>query len=95
MPTAMASPPPSTIFRFPNSKCASAWRCSSPPPGVQPNDEEKKRIRGQILDQLENEKLELQEAIKKHITVAPGEVDNQINHMLTDNHLTMPSCARF
>ncbi len=57
--------------------------------GVQPNDEEKKRIRGQILEQLENEKLELQEAIKKHITVAPSEVDNQINHMLSDNHLTI------
>ena len=57
--------------------------------GVQPNDEEKARIRGQILDQLENEKLELQEAIKKHITVAPGEVDTQINRMLTDSHITM------
>jgi peptidyl-prolyl cis-trans isomerase SurA len=57
--------------------------------GIQPNEEEKKRIRGQILDQLENEKLELQEAIKKHITVAPGEVDSQINHMLSDNHLTI------
>jgi len=57
--------------------------------GIQPNEEEKKRIRGQILEQLENEKLELQEAIKKHITVAPGEVDSQINHMLSDNHLTI------
>ncbi|MES2256362.1 MAG: peptidylprolyl isomerase [Pseudomonadota bacterium] len=57
--------------------------------GLQPNDEEKKRIRGQILEQLENEKLQLQEAIKKHITVAPAEVDNQINHMVTDNHLSM------
>ncbi len=57
--------------------------------GVQPNEEEKKRIRGQILEQLENEKLELQEAIKKHITVAPGEVDNQITHMLSDNHLSI------
>jgi peptidyl-prolyl cis-trans isomerase SurA len=57
--------------------------------GIQPNDEEKKRIRGQILEQLENEKLELQEAIKKHITVAPAEVDNQINHMISDNHLTL------
>jgi peptidyl-prolyl cis-trans isomerase SurA len=55
----------------------------------QANDEEKKRIRGQILEQLENEKLQLQEAIKKHITVSPAEVDNQINHMVTDNHLTI------
>jgi peptidyl-prolyl cis-trans isomerase SurA len=57
--------------------------------GLQPNEEEKKRIRGQILEQLENEKLQLQEAIKKHITVSPTEVDNQVNHMVTDNHLTM------
>ena len=59
--------------------------------GVQQlTDDDKKRIRGQILDQLENEKLELQEAIKKHITVAPGEVDTQINRMLSDSHITMP-----
>ena len=57
--------------------------------GVQPNDEEKTRIRGQILEQLENEKLELQEAIKKHITVAPSEVDTQINRMVSESHITM------
>jgi peptidyl-prolyl cis-trans isomerase SurA len=56
--------------------------------GIQPSEEDKKRIRGQILDQLENEKLELQEAIKKHITVAPGEVDNQISRMLSESHIT-------
>jgi peptidyl-prolyl cis-trans isomerase SurA len=57
--------------------------------GIQPSEEEKQRIRGQILTQLENEKLELQEAIKKHITVSPGEIDNQINRMLSDNHLSL------
>jgi len=57
--------------------------------GVKPQGEELKRIRGQIITQLEDEKLELQEAIKKHITVSPGEVDSQINHMLTENHLTI------
>ncbi|HUO01231.1 MAG TPA: peptidylprolyl isomerase, partial [Rhizomicrobium sp.] len=57
--------------------------------GIQPQGEELKRIRGQIINQLEDEKLELNEAIKKHITVAPGEVDAQINHMLTENHITM------
>src|SRR6185503_20388103 len=36
-----------------------------------------------------NEKLELQEAIKKHITVAPGEVDTQINRMVADSHISM------
>jgi peptidyl-prolyl cis-trans isomerase SurA len=57
--------------------------------GIQPQGEELKRIRIQIITQLEDEKLELNEAIKKHITVAPGEVDSQINHMLTENHLTI------
>jgi peptidyl-prolyl cis-trans isomerase SurA len=58
--------------------------------GVQQlSEDDKKRIRGQILEQLENEKLELQEAIKKHITVAPGEVDTQINRMLADSHISM------
>ena len=57
--------------------------------GIQPQGEELKRIRTQIITQLEDEKLELNEAIKKHITVAPGEVDAQINHMLTENHLTV------
>ncbi|HEX4118236.1 MAG TPA: peptidylprolyl isomerase [Rhizomicrobium sp.] len=57
--------------------------------GIQPQGEELKRIRGQIITQLEDEKLELNEAIKKHITVAPGEVDAQINHMVSENHITM------
>jgi peptidyl-prolyl cis-trans isomerase SurA len=56
--------------------------------GIQPTEEDKKRIRGQILEQLENEKLELQEAIKKHITVAPSEVDNQITRMLSESHIS-------
>ena len=57
--------------------------------GIQPKGDELTRIRGQIITQLENEKLELNEAIKKHITVAPSEVDNQINHMLGENHVTI------
>ena len=57
--------------------------------GIQPKGDELKRIRGQIITQLENEKLELNEAIKKHITVAPGEVDGQINRMLGENHVSL------
>ncbi|HKD46202.1 MAG TPA: peptidylprolyl isomerase [Rhizomicrobium sp.] len=57
--------------------------------GIQPKGDEVKRIRAQIITQLEDEKLELNEAIKKHVTVTPGEVDAQINRMLTDNHLTI------
>jgi peptidyl-prolyl cis-trans isomerase SurA len=48
--------------------------------------EQEKRVRGQILDQLEDEKLQLQEAQRKKITVSPVEVDKRINLMMTENH---------
>ena len=51
--------------------------------------DQKKRIRGQILDQLEAEKLQLQEAVKKKITVSPVEVDKFINNMLNTQHITI------
>jgi peptidyl-prolyl cis-trans isomerase SurA len=57
--------------------------------GLQPNAEDRKRIRGQILDQMVDEKLRLQEAVKKHITVSPVEVDKAINSLLAQNRLTM------
>lgn len=47
--------------------------------------EQKKRIRSQILESLEAEKIQLQEAVKKKITVSPVEVDKRINAMMTDN----------
>jgi peptidyl-prolyl cis-trans isomerase SurA len=57
--------------------------------GLHPTEEQKKRIRTQILEQLEAEKLQLQEAVKKKITVSPVEVDKQINRMMTDNHFSI------
>ena len=51
--------------------------------------EQKTRIRGQILEQLQSEKLELQEAVKKKITVSPVEVDRRLNGMMQDNHFTI------
>jgi len=51
--------------------------------------EQKTRMRGQILDQLEAEKVQLQEAQKKKITVSPIEVDKRINGMMQDNHFTI------
>ncbi len=57
--------------------------------GLNPNAEDLKRIRDQILDQLVKEKIELQEAVKKKITVSPVEVDKAINSLLGQNHLTM------
>ena len=46
---------------------------------------QKTRIRGQILEQLEAEKIQLQEAVKKKITVSPVEVDKRINGMMAEN----------
>jgi peptidyl-prolyl cis-trans isomerase SurA len=57
--------------------------------GVNPTGDEKTRIRAQMLEQLENEKIQLQEAVKKKITVSPAEVDRAINRLLTENHLTI------
>lgn len=48
-----------------------------------------KRLRGQILEKLEEEKMQFQEAQKKHITVSPVEIDKQVNRLLTDNHITI------
>ena len=52
-------------------------------------DEQKKHIHGQILESLEAEKLQLQEAVKKKITVSPVEVDKRINAMLANNRITI------
>jgi peptidyl-prolyl cis-trans isomerase SurA len=51
--------------------------------------EQKTRIRSQLLDVLEAEKLQLQEAVKKKITVSPVEVDRRLNGMIEDYHFTM------
>jgi peptidyl-prolyl cis-trans isomerase SurA len=48
-----------------------------------------KRLRGQILEKLEEEKMQFQEAQKKHITVSPVEIDKQINRLLADNHIAI------
>jgi peptidyl-prolyl cis-trans isomerase SurA len=58
-------------------------------PVAQLTPEQKKRIRSQILDRLEDEKVQLQEAVKKKITVSPVEVDKWINNMLSSNHITI------
>jgi len=52
-------------------------------------EQQRKRIHSQILDQLENEKVQLQEAVKKKITVSPTEVDKRINAMMADNRFTI------
>jgi peptidyl-prolyl cis-trans isomerase SurA len=52
-------------------------------------EDQKKHIRGQILEKLEDEKVQLQEAVKKKITVSPVEVDKRINGMMAENHFTI------
>ncbi|HSS13966.1 MAG TPA: peptidylprolyl isomerase, partial [Rhizomicrobium sp.] len=51
--------------------------------------EQRNHIRGQILEQLESEKLQLQEAVKKKITVSPVEVDRRVNNMMQEYHFTI------
>ncbi|HWX89906.1 MAG TPA: SurA N-terminal domain-containing protein, partial [Rhizomicrobium sp.] len=51
--------------------------------------EQRTRIRTQILEVLEAEKVQLQEAVKKKITVSPVEVDKRINGMMQDYHFTL------
>src|SRR5476651_878761 len=46
--------------------------------------EQRTRIRGQILEVLESEKVQLQEAVKKKITVSPVEVDKRLGNMMED-----------
>lgn len=57
--------------------------------GLPPTPANAKRFRGQVLDQLKTEKLELIEAQRKNITVSPTEVDKEIEGILTDNKLTL------
>jgi peptidyl-prolyl cis-trans isomerase SurA len=51
--------------------------------------EQHTRIRNQILEVLESEKLQLQEAVKKKITVSPVEVDKRLNNMIEEYHFTI------
>jgi peptidyl-prolyl cis-trans isomerase SurA len=57
--------------------------------GLQPDEAAKKRIRTQILESLQDEKIKLAEALKKHITVSPTEIDRAVNRMVTDNRFTL------
>jgi hypothetical protein len=56
---------------------------------LKPTAEDLKRIRSQVLEKMENEKTQLQEAVRKHITVSPDEVDKVLNTLLAQNHITI------
>jgi peptidyl-prolyl cis-trans isomerase SurA len=62
--------------------------------GLNPSAEDMKRIRTQMLEKLEDEKIQLQEAVKKNITVSPVEVDRTVNQLLTQNHMSMDQLGK-
>jgi peptidyl-prolyl cis-trans isomerase SurA len=47
------------------------------------------KVREEVLNQLETEMIQRQEALKNQITVSSVEVDKDIQGILTDNHMTM------
>jgi peptidyl-prolyl cis-trans isomerase SurA len=53
------------------------------------NDEQKKALRSQVLRQLETEKMQVQEANRKNITINSEEVDKAIENILKENGLTI------
>jgi peptidyl-prolyl cis-trans isomerase SurA len=57
--------------------------------GMQPTAATVTKIRPQVLEQLKTEKLELEEAQRKNITVSPTEVDKEIDGIVKDNHLNL------
>src|SRR5262249_3143360 len=57
--------------------------------GVEPTPELMKKIRAQILDQLVTEKLQIQEAKRKNITISSPEIDKALNRIVDDNHITL------
>ena len=57
--------------------------------GVEPTPEIMKKIRAQILDQLVTEKLQIQEAKKKNITISSPEIDKAVSRIVDDNHISL------
>jgi peptidyl-prolyl cis-trans isomerase SurA len=57
--------------------------------GVEPSAENLKKLRAQILDQLINERIQIQEAKKKNITISSPEIDKAIQRITEDNHINL------
>ena len=57
--------------------------------GVEPTPELMKKIRAQILDQLVTERLEIQEAKRKNISISSPEIDKALTRITEDNHITL------
>jgi peptidyl-prolyl cis-trans isomerase SurA len=62
--------------------------------GTRPTADQIAQIRGQVLKQLETERLELLEAEKAKVTVSAADVDKAVNDIIKDNHLTMEQLTR-
>ncbi len=56
--------------------------------GVKPTPEAEKKIRAQVLKQLETERLQLLEAEKNKVTVSASDVDKAISDIENDNHMS-------
>jgi peptidyl-prolyl cis-trans isomerase SurA len=56
--------------------------------GVRSTPDALAQLRGQVLEQLENERLQLLEAQKNQVTVSSGDVDKAIDSIMKENNLT-------
>ena len=57
--------------------------------GVRPSADALNQIRGQVLTELETERMELLEAQKANVTVSAADVDKAIDDIIKSNHLSM------
>jgi len=57
--------------------------------GVRPTEENIPLVRDQVLRSLEDEMLEVKEAVDHGVTVTKEEVDQALNGIATDNHTTL------
>jgi peptidyl-prolyl cis-trans isomerase SurA len=73
---------PITAYEL-RQRVALVMSTSKIPPGME------KKVREQVLDELETELLQRQEALKNDISVSSVEVDKEIKSILDDNHMTI------
>jgi peptidyl-prolyl cis-trans isomerase SurA len=57
--------------------------------GMRPSEDALKQIRGQVLAELETERMELLEAQKANVSVSAADVDKAIDDIVKGNHLSM------
>lgn len=62
--------------------------------GFKPTDADIKRMRDEMLNRLEDEKIQLLEARRRKITVSPVEVNKRIDAFLADNNSSMEQLTK-